>query len=160
MNSSIKLIMRKGKLSKEDTHTIFLQYCYTSAKRVIISTGVTIPENYWDKNACTVFASLPAEFGIAETLQKKLNQQQLKAEKIVKYAIKRNLSCPMEFLKINFHLPDCWDLDQMEEDNNNLSVFYQIDRYLEDKRGMIQPPSNGYTDHEKTSLVFSDIYRL
>ena len=45
----------------------------------------------------------------------------------------------MEFLKRNFHLPDCWDLEQMEEDSNNLSVFYQIDRYLEDKRGMIQP---------------------
>ena len=29
----------------------------------------------------------------------------------------------------------------MEEDDNNLSVFYQIDRYLEDKRGMIQPPT-------------------
>ena len=139
MNSSIKLIMRKGKLSKKGTHTIFLQYCYTSAKRVIISTGISIPENYWNKNACSVLASLPAEFGTAEILQKKLNQQQLQAEKIVKYAIKRNLSCPMEFLKRNFRLPDCWDHDQMEEENNNLSVFYQIDRYLEDKMGMVQP---------------------
>lgn len=131
--------MRKGKLSKNGTHTIFLQYCYTSAKRVIISTGITIPANYWDKNTCIVLASLPAEFGAAEALQKKLHQQQLKAEKIVKYAIKRNLCCPMEFLKRNFRLPDCWDHDQMEEENNNLSVFYQIDRYLEDKMGMVQP---------------------
>src|SRR5436190_4311537 len=126
MNSSIKLIMRKGKLSKKGTHTIFLKYCYTRAKRLIISTGITIPENHWDNSACIILASLPAEFGKAETLQKKLHQQQLKAKKIVKYAIKRNLFCPMQFLKRDFRLPDCWDHDEMEDDNNNLSVFYQL----------------------------------
>lgn len=141
MNSSIKLIIRKGKCSKDGNHTVFLQYCYTSAKRVLISTGISIPQTYWDRNTCSIFISLPTEYGVVEFLQNKLNQQRIKAEKIIRYAIKRNHTCPMEFLKRNFHLPDCWDPDQMEEDNNNLSVFYQIDRYLEDKRGMIQPPT-------------------
>ena len=45
----------------------------------------------------------------------------------------------MQFLKRNFRLPDCWDLDQMENDTNKLSVFYQVDRYLEDKAGLVQP---------------------
>jgi hypothetical protein len=40
MNSSIKLIMRKGKLSKKGTHTIFLQYCY---KEVVKLSGITDP---------------------------------------------------------------------------------------------------------------------
>ncbi len=139
MNSLIKLIIKKGKCSKDGNHTVFLQYCYTSTKRVLISTGINLPEVYWDKNACSIISSLPAEYGTVESLQNKLNQQRIKAEKIICYATKRNHTCPMEFLKRNFHLPDCWDVDQMEDDNNNLSVFYQIDRYLEDKRGMIQP---------------------
>ena len=45
----------------------------------------------------------------------------------------------MQFLKRNFRLPDCWDLDQMEHDNNELSVFYQIDKYIEDKKEMVHP---------------------
>lgn len=139
MHISIKLIIRKRKLSKDGTHTVFIQYCYSSVKRVLISTGISIPQTHWDKNTCSILLSLPAEYGSPEFLQDKLNQKRIKAEKIIRYAITRNHTCPMEFLKRNFHLPDCWDLDQMEEDNNNLSVFYQIDRYLEDKRGMILP---------------------
>ena len=130
MQQSIKLIMKKGKPSKNGTHTLFIQYCYSSVKRVLISTGISIPQTHWDKNACSILRSLPSEYGRVELLQNKLNQQRVKAEKIIYYAMKRNHTCPMEFLKRNFHLPDCWDLDQMEEDNNNLSVFYQIDRYL------------------------------
>ena len=139
MNSSVKLIIRKRKCSKYGNHTVFLQYCYTSAKRVLISTGISIPEANWDKNTCSILPSLPIEYGEAETLQRTLYQQREKAEKIIRYAVKKSHTCPMQFLKRNFNLPDCWDADQMEEDNNNLSVFYQIDRYLEDKREMIQP---------------------
>ena len=139
MNSSIKLIIRKGKFSKNGNHTIFLQYCYTSIKRVLISTGISILEVHWDKSTGSILSSLPAEYGSAESLQDALNKQRAKAEKIIRYAIKCNHTCPMQFLKRNFHLPDCWDVDQMEKYNNNLSVFYQIDRYQEDKRRMIQP---------------------
>src|SRR5687767_11912624 len=112
MQQSIKLIMKKGKLSKNGTHTVFIQYCYSSVKRVLISTGISIPQTHWDKNACNILGSLPAEYGRAEFFQDKLNHQRIKAEKIIRYAIKQNHTCPMEFLKRNFHLPDCWDLDQ------------------------------------------------
>lgn len=139
MNSSVKLIIRKAKCSKEGNHTIFLQYCYTSAKRVLISTGISIPQDYWDKNTCSIQASLPSKFGKVNPLQSELNKQLNKAERIIRYAIKNKHTCPMLFLKRNFRLPDCWDLDQMEEENNELSVFYQIDKYVEDKRGMVSP---------------------
>jgi integrase len=138
MNSTIKFIIRKGKCAKDGNHIVFLQYCYTSVKRVRISTGISIPCEFWDKQTCTILQSIPPEYG-AGTLQEKLNNQRAKAEKIIGYAIKRNHSCPMEFLKRNFRLPDCWDLEQLEHDNNDLSVFYQIDRYLKDKTGMVSP---------------------
>ncbi len=138
MRKKIKLIIRKGKFSKDGKHTIFIQYCYTSKKRVVISTGITIPYIYWDKNTCSVRPTLPIEHGSSETLQRNLDQQYLKAEKIIKYAETKSLGCPMQLLKRNFRLPDCWELDQLEDANNSLSVFHQIDRYIEDKKPMVQ----------------------
>lgn len=139
MNSSVKLIIRKGKCSKDGKHTVFLQYCYTSVKRVLISTGVSIPEAYWDKRSSSILSSLPTEYGYIESLQKTLEHHRSKAEKIIRYATKRNLSCPMQFLKRNFRLPDCWDIEQMAGDNNELSISTQIDRYIENKKYMVHP---------------------
>lgn len=72
-------------------------------------------------------------------IQDKLNKQRLKAENIIRYAIKRGQGCPIQFLKRNIHLPDCWDLDQMEDNDHHLSVFNQIEKYLEDKKWMVTP---------------------
>jgi len=84
-------------------------------------------------------AHLPAEYGSAATIQDIVDRQRKKAERIIAYAIKKQHTCPMQFLKRNIHLPDCWDLDQLEDDDNNLSVFYQIDKYIGDKKVMVQP---------------------
>src|SRR6266508_4852044 len=106
---------------------VIIQYTFSidipHAKRVLISTDICIPEAHWDKNTCSILPTLPIEYGAAEALQRTLVQQWTKAEKIVWYAIKKNHTCPMQFSKRNFRLPDCWDLDQMEDDNNDLSVF-------------------------------------
>jgi hypothetical protein len=161
MNTSVKLIIRKVKGAQASVHTIFLQYCYTSTKRVLISTSIAIPETYWDKSIGHILSSLPAIYGSASTLQEKLDHQRCKAEKIIRYAIKRGQGCPMQFLKRNIRLPDCWELDQMEDENNDLCVFYQIDRYLEDKKWMVHPATNyGYKNYEKASFFFSGVHRL
>ncbi len=139
MNTSVKLIIRKVKGAHAGLHTIFLQYCYTSTKRVLISTGIAIPETYWDKSTCSILSTLPSIYGPADTMQEKLHQQRTKTEKIIRYAIKRGQGCPMQFLKRNIHLPDCWQLDQMEDDDHDLSVFNQIDKYLADKRWIVKP---------------------
>jgi Phage integrase SAM-like domain/Phage integrase family/Arm DNA-binding domain len=139
MHTSIKLVIRKVKGAQASVHTIFLQYCYTSTKRVLISTGIAIPETYWDKSIGCIRSSLPAIYGTASTLQDKLGRQRSKAEKIIRYAIQRRQGCPMQFLKRNIRLPDCWEPDQMEGDNNDLSLFNQIDKYLEDKKWMVKP---------------------
>jgi hypothetical protein len=139
MQSSVKLIIRKGKLRKDGNHVVFIQYCYTSAKRVLISTDISVPAAYWDKDNSSIMLSLPSEHGSPESIQSILDQKRMKAERIINYALKNNHTCPMQFLKRNFRLPDCWDFDHMEDENNSLSVFYQIDRYLDNKRGMILP---------------------
>jgi len=70
---------------------------------------------YWDKSDYRILSTLPPAYGSAETLQGVIDKQQIKAERIITYATKKNLGCPMQFLKRNFRLPDCWDLDQLEE---------------------------------------------
>ena len=138
MHNLIKPIIRKTKISKNGLHTIFIQYCYTTAKRVVLSTGISIPSTYWDNRACAISSSLPTEYGSHKSLQETVEGLQTKAERIIIYAIKKNLGCPMQFLKRNFRLPDCWELDQLEGENDSLSVFHQIDRYIEDKKPMVQ----------------------
>jgi hypothetical protein len=81
---------RKSKQSKNGNHIIFIQYCYASVKRVVISTGISIPDSYWDKNTSCILQSIPLEYGSAETLQGILSKQQIKAEKIIRYAITRS----------------------------------------------------------------------
>ena len=125
---------------------------------MLISTGIAVPERYWDKITCSIVKALPAAFGSAASLQDKLNQQEIKAEKIIQYALRRKQGCALEFLKRNFHLPDCWDVDQMEEDDDKLSVFHQIDRYIEDKQGMVQPSTITVIRTMKKHLLSFQIY--
>lgn len=139
MRPVIKPIIRKTKTCKNVNHTIFLQYCYNSKKRVVISTGISIPGTYWDKSTCLILSTLPMEYGSATVLQAAIDKQHAKAERIVIYAVKKNYACPMNFLKRNFRLPDCWDLDQLEDGKDYLSVFYQIDRYIDEKASVVRP---------------------
>ena len=69
MQSSVKLIIRKGKLGKDGNHVVFIQYCYTSVKRVLISTDISIPAAYWDKDNSSIMLSLPSEHGSPESIQ-------------------------------------------------------------------------------------------
>ncbi len=110
MHTSIKLIIRKVKGARANVHRIFLQYCYTSTKRVLVSTKIALPQTYWAKNTSSILSGLPATYGLAVVMQEKLDKQRLKAENIIRYAIKKGQGCPMQFLKRNIHLPNCCKL--------------------------------------------------
>jgi hypothetical protein len=122
MQSLVKLIIRNKKLKKDGNHDVFIQYCYTSKKRVLLSTHISVPSEYWDKKPGKIRPSLPADHGSAESLQAILEQKRGKAERIIRYALKHN-TCPIQFLKRNFSLPGNWDLNQMEDENNSLAYL-------------------------------------
>ena len=63
MRQPIKLIIKKGKGRKDGTNLIFVQYCYSSARRVLIGSDISIPADYWNKKTCTISPALPAEYG-------------------------------------------------------------------------------------------------
>lgn len=45
MRQPINLIIKKGKQRKERTSLIFLQYCYSQTKRILIGTDIEYPKS-------------------------------------------------------------------------------------------------------------------
>src|SRR5688572_8323194 len=117
MRQPIKLIMKKGKVQKDDTSQIFIQYCYSSTHRVLISIGIAIPTDFWNKKTGAIVQSLPVEYGNVVLLEVTLRKNLRKAEKLIDYAIKKNNLCPMTFLKKNFREADNSYLEQQDYDH-------------------------------------------
>jgi len=67
------------------------------------------------------------ETGITEKLRK--------AEDMVTYALKQKETCPIKFLKENFHLQTNWKLEQMSSPAKCLD---DIDDYVESKRSTVK----------------------
>ncbi len=59
MRQPIKLIVRKGKVRNDGTALISLQYCYSSEQRVLLSTGIGIPIQFWNKKTRRISKDLP-----------------------------------------------------------------------------------------------------
>jgi hypothetical protein len=138
MRQPIKLIIKKGKVRKDGTSLIFLQYCYSQSKRILIGTDIAIPESHWNKKSCTILPTLPAECGNHEILKAELRERLRRAEMLVDYALKNANTCPVRFLKRNFKQAGNQYLRQVGYDFQKLDVFYQIDKYIRDKRDLVQ----------------------
>jgi len=49
MRQSIKLVIKKSGARKDGLSLIFLQYCHSSKRRVLVGTDIAIPSIYWNK---------------------------------------------------------------------------------------------------------------
>jgi len=165
MHHPIRLIIKKGKVRKDGTSLIFLQYCYSPTKRVLISTDIGIPENYWNKKTGSILNTLPDEFGDIEKLEAELREKLRRAEKIVDYAVYNANTCPMRFLKKNFKQAGDRYLEQVGYQSHKLDIFYQIEKYIRDKRGLVQKSTLttirtmkkhllSFQDYKKMSITF------
>ncbi|QEC69264.1 site-specific integrase [Panacibacter ginsenosidivorans] len=159
MHQPIKLIIKKGKVRKDGTSLIFLQYCYSSSKRVLISTQVAIPPFYWNKKADRISENLPAEYGGVLSLETSLREKVRRAEKLVDYAIKRSKICPATFLKTNFLGNDNFYLESVDYDKQKMDVFYQIEKYIKDKRDFVQEDTVDVIRNMKKHLYSFQEYR-
>lgn len=127
MRHPIKLIVRRAKIGKNGTAPISLQYCFSAEKRVVLNTGISIPFQYWNKKTGRLSKDLPFEYGNLQELEKNLTEKLRKAEDMVSYALKQRHTCPMMFLKNNFHLQENWGLGQMSDSEKSLDVYWNID---------------------------------
>src|SRR5688500_1997176 len=133
MRHPIKLIVKKGKVRKDGTSLIFLQYCHSAEERVLLSTGVSIPPKYWNRRNGRISKELPSIYGDVESLEKDLTEKLRKAEDMVSHSLKQRNGCPMNFLKSNFKLSDSWIIEHMQDSKKNLDVFYNINEYVKSK---------------------------
>jgi integrase len=159
MRQPIKLVVRKGKIRQDGTSLIFLQYCHTAARRVLIGTGVAIPPEYWDKRSGRISRELPPQYGKVEELENYLTDKARKAEDMVRQAKLRRNVCPMQFLKINFPLSDKWRIEQMKDNRSELDVFRQIDAYIKEKKDTVRPCTINVIETMKVHLKSFEEYR-
>ena len=138
MGQPIKLIVKKGAVRKDGTSLIFLQYCHTAEQRILLSTDVPIPPNFWNKKNERIAENLPSKYGNANELQLGITAKLRKAEDMVEYAIKKRNTCPMQFLKDNFFLQTNWKLEQMSDAKKNLDIYFNIDDYVKSKQSAVK----------------------
>ncbi len=159
MRHPIKLIVRKGKVRNNGTVIIYLQYCLSAEKRIILSTGIGIPIQYWNKKTGRLSKELPTIYGNIEELEKKLTEQLRKAEDMVDHAFKKGNVCPMQFLRDNFKLQANWKLEQMSDPKKNLDVFYNINDYASSKESSVKRVTINVINAMKGHLKSFETYR-
>jgi integrase len=99
----IKAICSKSKIRKDGTSIIFLQYCGAENQRVLLNTEIAIPPAYWSRRHRCVTENLPEQYGIPIKINERVVEMQRKAEDIVSYGIKHNISDILGFVKATFH---------------------------------------------------------
>jgi hypothetical protein len=159
MGQPIKLIIKKGAARKDGTSLIFLQYCHSAEQRILISTDVSIPQNYWNKKTERIAESLPSQYGNVSDLQRSLNEKLRRAEDMVEHAIKKRSVCPMQFLKANFSLQQNWRLEQMSDSKKNLDVYWNIDNYVKSKQSTVKHCTINVINAMKAHLKSFESYR-
>ncbi|HTM98487.1 MAG TPA: site-specific integrase [Pedobacter sp.] len=138
MRQPIKLIVRKGKVRNDGTALISLQYCYSAEQRVVLSTGIGIPLQFWNRKTGRISKDLPSTYGDVQQLEAAITEKLRKAEDMVTYALKQRGTCPMKFLKENFHLQENWKLEQMSGIEKNLDIYFNIDDYVKSKQSTVK----------------------
>ncbi len=144
----IKVILDR-RLRKDGPSPILIQYCYSSDKRTVLPTGLSIPPHCWNKRLLRISLDLPAEFGQADLLNLQLQKMVRSAEDLVTFALGQKIEDPIAFLK------KAWrpELDPISLANRakeiaeapaeqpavNLDFFFQLDDYIKAKRRKVSP---------------------
>ena len=135
---------------RDGTCVISIQYCFSSDKRTLLFTGLSIPPRYWNKKLSRISSDLPANFGNAALLNLQLQRMLRVAEDIVSFAVREEVDDPVEFLKKIF-LPN-FDPTTLPEKvkkmtipgttklmSDNLDLFAQLDDYILSKARKVTP---------------------
>lgn len=159
MGQPIKLIIKKSAVRKDGTCLIFLQYCHSAEQRILLSTDVAIPPNFWNKKMDRISKDLPSHYGEAEFLNSLLTEKLRRAEDIVDHGLKKREGCPMEFLKNNFGLNGSWKMEQMHHDKKNLDVYHNIDLFVKSKESSVRRCTINVLNAMKKHLMAFETYR-
>ncbi|HEY8658383.1 MAG TPA: site-specific integrase [Hanamia sp.] len=143
MNLPVKPICKTGKIRKDGTASIGIQYCFTSEKRALLDSGLAISPKYWNRRRECISDNLPEIYGSPSELNQRLIHELRKAEDIISLAFKRHEN-PLEFFKL-YYKPDqsfeCVVSELQNRDKEkilddvylNKDIYFQIDNYIKIK---------------------------
>ena len=145
----ISLICAPKKVRRDGTSLVFIQYCLNESNKTLLNTGIAIPPNFWNKKLKRVTDKLPDQFGKPDELNSELKRQVRLAEDIITYALKRDMTDPVRFVKVTF-TPD-FDLSGLdkiayiqpqEKEKLKKDFFYQLEDYIKSRENRSHlPPS-------------------
>lgn len=135
-----------GKRTRIDsTRPVYLQYCFSSTRRILLNTEIYVPPKYWNKRQCRFSSELPCEFGDPAALNTELARQKRVVEDIVSFALKEKMPDPLAFLKNTFSIQfDCSKLQDIvngrdEEQKKKVDFFFQFEDYINSKKRKVSP---------------------
>ena len=137
----VKAIIKKTP-RKDGMHTIYFQYCYSSANRILLSTEIAIPLHYWAAKRQCVTKSLPPEIGSADELNKELGR----LRKMIEVLIERGKAEGVE--SIGAYVKELYspteDIAKLQSEpliipikKKELDFFAEMDVYIKSKERKI-----------------------
>ena len=99
----LKTICIPKDVRRDGTTLIYLQYCYSGERRVLLNTEVGIPPNFWNKRKLSLADNLPLHYRGARPLNEDLKRMYRIAEDIVSYAVNNKIEDIANFVKKTFH---------------------------------------------------------
>lgn len=154
----LKLICKKNKTRKDGTSLIFIQYCFSPEKRTLLSTGISIPPEYWKSRMQKISSGLPPEFGDYSVFNDLLVQQFRKVEDLILKAIKSRELNHIEYVKDRFSA----DVMKLEEENRAHDIpdiFLHIDEFIKSKERTVRPCTVGVITCMKEHLQEFEKFR-
>ncbi len=136
----IKAILDR-RTRKDGTAAIYIQYCFSSDRRILLSTDIGVPAAYWNKRLFRISPSLPETFGEADALNARLQKMLRSVEDMISYALEQQMADPIAFLKKAWH-PEFKTAELSEKVKEigaanvpaeNLDFFGQFDAYINAK---------------------------
>ncbi len=128
-----------NKPRKDGNYVIYYQYCYSSDKRVLLSTDIAIPAQYWNKKRQCISKLLPKSFGNTDDLNTELLRLKKIIEAVIEYSKSIGESNIGDYVKQTFHPKlDISTLQGLSEaapvHKREPDLFKEIEDYIQTKK--------------------------
>lgn len=162
----IKPICPKSKVRRDGTGLIFIQYCGTDNKKVLLNTEIAIPPKFWNRKFLRIMPDLPARYGRAADLGARLASMLRMVEDIISYTVKEKIPDVGAFLKQTFRpdfdpsgLFEAAELTAKTNPGINLDIYFQIEHYIQCKTGKVSPATINVFKTMKEHVLAYEAYR-
>jgi hypothetical protein len=126
---------------KNGIAVVYIQYCFSSDRRILLPTDLGVPPAYWNKRLLRISPSLPKSIGDADALNARLQKMLRSVEDMISYALEQKMADPIAFVKKAWHpkfkpaelSEKAKEIEAANVPAENLDFFGQFDAYIKAK---------------------------